>query len=315
MQLNKIINTDKPNIKYLWFMFLPILVVVVIQYSVIIGDVIFLFIKNILSSKEVARDASIEFIMNSDFKQPMNKAYMTLIQYLIYILVFGLWYYKAFCKPEIMVNTKNSKANNAADNSYLKTTLGYMRDKLLTIKTIYLVIAGYMAQLMVDGILTLVEPYFKDLFANYGKMVDSLIGVSSSWVLLFAVIFVAPIGEELVFRGVIQHYGFKNFAPAFAIGLQGLIFGLYHGNIIQGIYAFFMGVVLGFVAHKLGSIIYSMVLHISVNASLLLVPEVLYDTTPRTIITTIISGIAFAGMIWLTVNNKSKNKKDSSPQS
>ena len=282
--------------KYIWFMFLPILVVVAIQYAVIIGDVIFLFAKNILSSQEVDKDATIEFIMNSDFKQPMNQAYMTLIQYLIYILVFGIWYYKAFCKDA-----------NIFGNNDFNSIANYVKNKLLTIKSIFIIIAGYMAQLFVDGILTLVQPHFQNTFDNYGKMVDSITGAKSSFVMIFAVILVAPIGEELLFRGLIQSYGLKNFAPVLAIGLQGLIFGLYHGNIIQGIYAFFMGVVLGFVAYKLESIIPAILLHVSINASLLLVPEIFYEGTGRTIATTIVTGAIFVVMIWLVVRKKNKD--------
>lgn len=282
--------------KYIWYMFLPILVMVGIQYAVVIGDVIILFFKNLFSTSEVHKDATVEFIMNSDFKQPMNQAYMTLVQYSLYILVFGIWYYRA--------NTED-----AVIFSDFKTGLYYLRDKLLTMKAVYLIIAGYSAQLMVDGILTLLEPYFKNQFESYGNMVESVMGANSSWVMFFAVIFIAPIGEELLFRGLIQHYGFKNFAPVLAIGLQGLVFGLYHGNIIQGTYAFFMGVVLGFVAYKLGSILYSIVLHISVNASFTIVPVALYETTPKTVVTTITSGLLLIGMIWMAVK-KRENIKD-----
>ncbi|MBE5932073.1 MAG: CPBP family intramembrane metalloprotease [Lachnospiraceae bacterium] len=296
MQLSKLFNTTNPNMKYIWFMFLPILVVVAIQYAVIIGDVIFLFAKNILSSQEVDKDATIEFIMNSDFKQPMNQAYMTLFQYLIYILVFGIWYYKAFCKDA-----------NIFGSSDFNSFANYVKDKLLTIKSIFIIIAGYMAQLFVDGILTLAQPHFQSSFDNYGKMVDSITGAKSSFVMIFAVILVAPIGEELLFRGLIQSYGLKNFAPVLAIGLQGLIFGLYHGNVIQGIYAFFMGVVLGIVTYKLGSIIPAILLHVSINASLLLVPEILYIGTGRTIATTIVTGAIFVVMIWLVVRKTNKD--------
>ncbi|MBQ8316751.1 MAG: CPBP family intramembrane metalloprotease [Lachnospiraceae bacterium] len=295
MQLSKLLNTDKPNMKYVWFMFLPILAVILIQYGVVIGDMLILFVKNLFSDRELPEGATVEYVLNSDYNQPMNLAYLTLVQYLIYILLFGIWYYRAFCKEKAI--------------SDISSGLLYIKDKLLTIKTICLIVGGYFAQLFVDGILTLVEPYFTDLFANYGKMVDSITGVGSSWVMLFAVIFVAPIGEELLFRGLIQSYGLKNFAPGVAIFLQGLIFGLYHGNIIQGIYACLMGVILGFVAYKLKSIIYPMILHISINASLLLVPEVLYDGTVKTAITTAVTGVGFAVMIWLSMRKRDKLEK------
>ncbi len=295
MQLSKLFNTKNPNMKYIWFMFLPILVVVAIQYAVIIGDVLVLFAANVVSGRELDKEASIGFIMKSSYNQPMNVAYMTLVQYLLYITLFGIWYYKSFCKDNKLIDIWDSKS-----------CATYAKDKLLKVKTLFLIIGGYAAQLFVDGVLTLIEPYFKELFAEYGKLVDTITGVNSSWILLLAVIVVAPIGEELLFRGVIQGYGLKNFAPVLAIGLQALIFGLYHGNIIQGVYAFFMGVVLGFVAHKTQTILTSMVLHISVNASLLLVPEVLYQGTGRTVATTVVAGVVFAGMMWLVVKEKKK---------
>ena len=283
--------------KYIWYMFLPILVVVAIQYAVIIGDVIILFIANIFSGKELDQDASIQFVMNSSYNQPMNLAYMTLVQYLLYITVFGIWYYKAFCKNNKLVDLSDSKS-----------FLCYTKEKLFKPATIFLIIGGYCAQLFVDGILTLVEPYFVEQFAEYGKMVETITGVGSSWVMLLAVIFVAPIGEELLFRGLIQRYGLKNFAPVLAICLQGLIFGLYHGNLIQGIYAFFMGIVLGFIAYKTGTILTSIVLHICVNGSLLLVPESLYEGTGRTIATTVLAGILFTVMTWLVVKGKKEKE-------
>ncbi len=274
-------------------MFLPILVVVAIQYAVIIGDVLVLFAANVVSGKELDKEASIGFIMKSSYNQPMNLAYMTLVQYLLYITVFGIWYYKAFCRDNELIDIWDSKAN-----------IGYLKDKLLKVKTLFLIVGGYAAQLFVDGILTLLEPHFKELFAQYGKLVDSITGVGSSWVLLFAVIVVAPIGEEFLFRGLIQGYGLRNFAPVLAIGLQALIFGLYHGNIIQGVYAFFMGAILGLVAYKTGTILTSIVLHISVNASLLLVPEMLYEGTGRTVATTVVAGMIFAVMLLLVVREK-----------
>ncbi|MBR3599987.1 MAG: hypothetical protein IKL53_08915, partial [Lachnospiraceae bacterium] len=91
MQLSKLLNTDKPNMKYVWFMFLPILAVILIQYGVVIGDMLILFVKNLFSDRELPEGATVEYVLNSDYNQPMNLAYLTLVQYLIYILVFGIW--------------------------------------------------------------------------------------------------------------------------------------------------------------------------------------------------------------------------------
>ncbi|MCR4616844.1 MAG: HAD hydrolase-like protein [Lachnospiraceae bacterium] len=52
---------------------------------------------------------------------------------------------------------------------------------------------------------------------------------------------IAPLAEELLFRGVI-YTAIRRYTPIFvAIIASGVIFGIYHGNIVQGIYAFIFG--------------------------------------------------------------------------
>ena len=52
---------------------------------------------------------------------------------------------------------------------------------------------------------------------------------------------IAPLAEELLFRGII-FTSFRQYTPIFvAILASGVIFGIYHGNIVQGIYAFIFG--------------------------------------------------------------------------
>jgi hypothetical protein len=57
--------------------------------------------------------------------------------------------------------------------------------------------------------------------------------------LIFAVF--TPFAEEFVFRGLL-YTGFRRFlSPLYSILLGGALFGLYHGELIQGTYAFLMG--------------------------------------------------------------------------
>ena len=58
--------------------------------------------------------------------------------------------------------------------------------------------------------------------------------------MMIATFVIAPFGEELFFRGVIMGYAKRYMPPAFAILFQGVLFGLYHGNIVQAsMHAFF----------------------------------------------------------------------------
>lgn len=81
---------------------------------------------------------------------------------------------------------------------------------------------------------------------------------------LILMVICAPIVEEYVFRKIIVdrtvRYGEKT-----AIFLSGIIFGLFHGNLNQFMYAFGLGVFFAFVYVKTGKLIYSILLHCLIN--------------------------------------------------
>lgn len=291
-------NLNNFNIRDLIFSFFPVIIAICLQYAVIIGDIIILFIKNCLSDEKTIVTRSPWTILTQQYNQPMNLAYITLAQYVLFVFVFGIWYYKAFCKDK---NPKESLTlRQSLRNSFVNTFKCYA--------PIFIIVAGVAAQFMVDGVLNLVRPIFSNQFADYDKMVSNVTGAGSSWVMLMAVMFFAPIGEELLFRGLIFRYSKICLPSWLAIFFQALIFGVYHGNVIQGVYAFLLGIVLGLLAYKFNSVMPGILLHMVINISLLFVPEFLFETTLKCIITTIISTVFFILGIFLAL--KFKDKKD-----
>ena len=102
----------------------------------------------------------------------------------------------------------------------------------------------------------------------------------------------APITEEILFRGLIQRTMLP-FGKKFAILISSLTFGLFHGNLLQLPYAFAVGLVLGYVAVEY-NILWSMVLHMINN---LVLGDILYrvlDTLPLETANTIIWGVVLA---------------------
>jgi uncharacterized protein len=75
-----------------------------------------------------------------------------------------------------------------------------------------------------------------------------------------AVIVIPPIVEEMLFRGVVLQ-SLKRFGDGFAIVVSALFFGLYHGNLIQIVFAFLSGLALGFVVVRTGSLLPSILIH------------------------------------------------------
>ncbi len=85
--------------------------------------------------------------------------------------------------------------------------------------------------------------------------------------LIFFVGILAPVCEEVVFRGAIFG-GMKKEGNIFkAIIASGLLFGLLHMNINQASYAFVIGVLLGFLVEATGSIFSSVLFHVLVNST------------------------------------------------
>ena len=76
----------------------------------------------------------------------------------------------------------------------------------------------------------------------------------------------APVAEELVFRGVLMR-GLKPLGRNFAIVTSALMFGLFHDDVVQGLFAFGCGLLFGFVAMEY-SLVWSIVLHVFNNAVL-----------------------------------------------
>ena len=73
----------------------------------------------------------------------------------------------------------------------------------------------------------------------------------------------APIAEELLFRGLIQR-SMMPYGRNFAIFVSAFTFGMFHGNLVQSPFAFLVGLVLGYVAAEY-SIGWAMLLHMINN--------------------------------------------------
>ncbi len=81
--------------------------------------------------------------------------------------------------------------------------------------------------------------------------------------ILFMVI-LAPLVEELVFRKVLLDR-VSRYGERVAVLFSGLLFGLFHGNLFQFFYAFFLGCLLAVVYLRTGKLRYPVILHAIIN--------------------------------------------------
>ncbi len=82
---------------------------------------------------------------------------------------------------------------------------------------------------------------------------------------IVAVIVIAPVFEEIIFRGIILNGLLKKYSPAVAIGVSSLLFGAFHLNLQQFVVASIIGVFCGLIYYWTNSIYYSIFFHASYN--------------------------------------------------
>ncbi len=129
--------------------------------------------------------------------------------------------------------------------------------------------------LCIRPLLTLVNA-LSMLVADY-TISDSMADVATQtpFPLMFLCVAIVPaIFEELVYRGVFfQEYRKKS--PIAGAMMSGLLFGLMHGNLNQFCYAFLLGVIFALVIEATGSIASSMLMHLTINGSSVILMYVL----------------------------------------
>lgn len=90
------------------------------------------------------------------------------------------------------------------------------------------------------------------------------------WLQCLVLLIASPLWEELFFRGFL-FVRLKKWVSLYgAVIFSAVCFGIYHGNLSQGIYAFFMGILLAAAMEKYKMVTAPVVIHVGANAASLL---------------------------------------------
>ncbi len=134
------------------------------------------------------------------------------------------------------------------------------------------IVAGSGLCLIANGMLLISMFAAPVLYERYVQVAEAA-GLGVHPAVIFASIVLAPIGEELLCRGIIFNYagmvtkGMKNKEVEFWVAnvIQALMFGIMHANWIQGSFAFVIGLGLGWLRRRYNSLYPSMLAHLTVN--------------------------------------------------
>ncbi|MCI8711151.1 MAG: CPBP family intramembrane metalloprotease [Ruminococcus sp.] len=175
-----------------------------------------------------------------------NIMYLTLVMQIAAFLVFGIWYYFAYGKKKRPGHVEEPGGRQIAA----------------------IVLLGVLLQVVVSGALNLISEVAPGALEEYQELLENSGMMETSALVLLSVVIMAPIVEEILCRGIVFRLA-KHVSVKFWVAnvIQALLFGVLHANLVQGIYAFVFGLVLGYVYGKYERIWMCMLLHGVINFS------------------------------------------------
>ena len=113
-------------------------------------------------------------------------------------------------------------------------------------------------------------------FLNADAYQESMSQMTDGKSLLFLIVcmgIIAPLAEEMIFRWLIylRLRDYMRAVPAMVI--SGIFFGIYHGNLVQAVYASLLGIVFAYILDISGCLWSSVLLHMGANIWSLISPD------------------------------------------
>lgn len=106
---------------------------------------------------------------------------------------------------------------------------------------------------------------FVQASAAYQDVADKQFGVSfGAGLILFGLI--SPVAEEIVFRGLMFNRLRHCYTTVTAVLASGILFGVFHGNLVQGIYGGCMGMLIAYAYERMHSFLIPCLFHVTANS-------------------------------------------------
>ncbi len=250
---------------WLALMVLPVVASLVGQIAIGVLVVILSALSTVLSG--LGGGLTPEQIQQTILEQSMDGiVFSILVYHVLALLAFGLWYYFGCGRPKPVSPGK------------------VFRGRVVLVT----VVMGLLMCIGANALLGAAEYLVPRMIEEYSEMME-MAGIGVNLFAIIASVLIAPIGEEILCRGLTFHYagkvveGMKNEKAAFwtANCLQALMFGIMHGNLVQGSYAFLLGLCLGWLRHRYNSLYPAMLAHFVVNFASSFVMGYLFMALPN----------------------------------
>jgi len=141
------------------------------------------------------------------------------------------------------------------------------------------------------------------IFSGY-KTTSEALYADGIWAELLLAGILVPIAEELVFRGLVYARLREWLGVVPSLLVSAAVFGIYHGNVVQFLYAFLAGIMIAWLMERYGTVKAAAAAHIvlnvtSVAASEMQAFEFIYASTICTLIGLFLTGVLLAILLMM----------------
>ena len=242
-------NKSKNSIGLFLLCMVPLAIALILMNAATIPTTFIVMFGRIFKAMEGVEDVNILqerldiIVANPDLLQTVTTISMTIYN-IVAAIGFGLFY---------CIKIKKKQFNKLSEIYNIKSVLG-----------IILLFIG--AESFINLLVVIIRFIFPSMYKNYEALVEQSGIINLSPLMMFVVVILAPIAEEFIFRGITLKLA-NDFTSEFWIAniIQAAMFGIYHMNLMQGIYTFIMGLCLGYIFKKFNSLTASILAHLTFN--------------------------------------------------
>jgi len=175
-------------------------------------------------------------------------------------------------------------------------------------------IFGFLGIFIASGLGRLVQVLPMDNIIGSYEAVSEEFTANSVVFQILTLCIVAPAAEEIIFRGMMYRRLLEYMDKVTAVMVSAAIFGIYHGNLVQGIYALVLGVLLCFAYDSCKSLLAPIFLHMACNTAALVmmyfpVSQYITDRLALNIVVILLELCGMACFTWMLYHLKQKEKE------
>lgn len=233
--------------KKVWGMISPPVIYFFVQMTIELVLSIILFVKKLFEYNEKYQNVqdSSALILEMQDSLVKNSSYITFASATVALIIFGTRYYKSIKKGEIDA------------------------EKKVVINDIIVpIILAMIISVAISTILSLM--HIDNIYGSYEKT-ERILLAGNTLYSIFAIGMVVPVAEEFVYRGIMYNRIKREFGYFGAIFFSSLAFGIFHFNLLQGIYAFGIGIILSYCYEKYKNIKVPIFMHMAINIMAILI--------------------------------------------